>query len=138
MTIITISFNETKRLQDILTLYGKSELAWVTAEFAPFSSAMKPDILFVPTSGPYAGRFILFEVNRKFSFVPRNPIDFFVERVQFAEEYLELKISKFVILSAQGIDELLKRRLAKRSVVFIDVPSNVEDFIESIRHEALL
>ena len=108
---MTISFDQTKRLQDSLSNYGRSKLMWVTAEFAPFSSALKPDIYFVPKRGPYNGRSILFEVNRKFSSVPVNPIDFFVERKQFAEEFLDVTISKFVIINGQGVDALLKRRL---------------------------
>lgn len=109
---MTVSFDDTKQLCSSLLPYGKSELKWVTAEFASFSSAMKPDIYFVPSRGPYAGRSILFEVNRKFRTLPTSPMEFFVERKQFAEEYLELAISRFVIFDKQGINDVLERRLA--------------------------
>lgn len=135
---MTISFDETKRLRDSLLNYGFSELVWVTAEFAPFTSAMKPDIYFAPTKRPYTGRSILFEVNRKFVSFPNHPVDFFIERKQFAEEYLKLAISRFVILNGQGVDELLKRRLAKLSITFLEIPSEPEDFLNSLSYEAIL
>lgn len=135
---MTISYDETKHLCDSLLPYGKSELQWVTAEFAPFSSAMKPDIHFIPARGPYAGRSIFFEVNRKFRTLPTSPFEFFVERKQFAEEYLELTISRFVIFDKQGIDDVLERRLATCFITFIDELRSPDAFFESLRRERIL
>src|SRR5215216_3192820 len=36
--------------------YGTVELQYITAEFEPFSSAQRPDIVFWPNSGPNEGR----------------------------------------------------------------------------------
>lgn len=45
-----------------LAEYGSSHLAYVTAEFEPYSSAQRPDIVFVPTDGPNAGSTFFTEI----------------------------------------------------------------------------
>ena len=48
--------------QALLSAHGTVELAYLTAEFEPFSSSQRPDVLFLPATGPNAGRWFVVEL----------------------------------------------------------------------------
>jgi len=46
----------------VMSAYGTVELRYITAEFEPFSSHDRPDVTFVPYSGPNAGTLFVVEL----------------------------------------------------------------------------
>lgn len=52
--------------------FGHVQLAYLTAEFEPFSSAQRPDLLFTPLEGPNAGQ--MFVVELRMAMNPLRPV----------------------------------------------------------------
>jgi len=122
----------------ILEGLGVCELVWVTAEFAPFSSTQKPDVLFGPSGGPCKGRSVLFEVYPKFTENGGLREEFFMERFSFAEEYLGYTLARQVIVSGYVPTDLQKQRLAKRRISFIAPPATPDGFVNELSNKRVV
>jgi hypothetical protein len=125
--------NETLSLaqscQKLLRDYGHSELVYVTAEMQPFTSQFKPDIYFKPNKGARTNQLFFFELFRKYSDLPNDPILFFTDHKNFAEEYLEEKIFRYIVCGEERADEITCRILKKKGIVLTTEIVNPEDIL---------
>ncbi|MCG8044456.1 MAG: hypothetical protein N0E48_02025 [Candidatus Thiodiazotropha endolucinida] len=113
------SLEDAKQFCEILREYGFSELKWVTAEFAPFSSTNKPDVILKINKNDQPEKLIFFEIFKKYKTLPSNSVEFLKERLEFIEEYLERKIHREYILGDEFSDQLLSHRLMKTPIRYL-------------------
>src|SRR5688572_19086378 len=95
-----------------LHAHGNVELRYITAEFAPFTSQFKPDVLFQPKSGPNRGTlyFVEFKLAHGRPLLPHE-IGALVEHRQFAMESIGIPDIRFGYVTDVAVDEISIARL---------------------------
>ncbi len=121
-----------KQCASALRSEGPCEIVYATAEFQPFSSQFKPDLVFRPTRGPLATQTVFFEFTPNIRFRDGEPLGrFFQERKDFAEQYIERPIDRYVAFVNVNIDDF-SREIMKRSRIDICRYTNDHDEVIKI------
>lgn len=106
--------------QALLSAQGSVELAYLTAEFEPFSSNQRPDLMFLPATGPNAGRWFVVELRVDASArVKLPPVAALIEHRRFLQE--ELKDAYVFFAVATYLSELDPRDVAELAVAGVEV-----------------
>jgi hypothetical protein len=122
-----------ERLCSLLGRYGSARMEYITAEFQPFSHQQRPDVVFVPRSGGYAGQVIFIEIRLSSERLLRGPgYQVLAEHREFAVEALDTRITRFIYATRQGIPELSKKILHRRGVDVLDSISNEIDVVAGL------
>ena len=123
-----------EQLASVLRSYGESSLVYITAEMQPFSNAQRPDVVWTPSGGGYAGQIFFVEI--KLSTKPivsgrgfRN----LVEHREFATEALERAIAGYVFVTNADVPEFSKQFLAENRVHAIANVKTPEDVLMYLR-----
>lgn len=137
MTDSELAFAE--KLARLLKLRGTASLEYITAEMQPFSNAQRPDVLWTPTEGGYAGQAFFFEI--KLSSKPivsgrgfRNLVD----NLEFAMDALELAIGQYVFVTAAEVPEFSEKFLLENRVRVVSKATCPEDVITWLRSSGAL
>jgi hypothetical protein len=121
------------RMRELLAPYGNVSVEYITAEFQPFSNQQRPDIVFSPHTGGYAGQTIFIEV--KLSTKPIQAGRGFtnlVEHKAFAEEALERPIRKYIYVANQTVSEFSSRQLLAQGIIVIDNAESEQRLMEEL------
>jgi hypothetical protein len=120
-----------------LAPYGAASIAYLTAEFQPFSNAQKPDLVFSPASGGRKGQTAVVEFKVEAS--PRATGRSFLnllEHKEFCEESLDRSIYSYVFVTNQPTPEFSVSQLARGGVRVIrfegDSEALVPDLLEAL------
>ncbi|ESQ89766.1 hypothetical protein [Asticcacaulis benevestitus] len=118
-------------LASLLRKHGDVSVEYVTAEMQPFTNQFKPDILFSPTLGGYSRQKIFIEIKLKLKnmgvFIKTLPA-----HKEFAEEYMEIPITKYVFATSIGIDELTSKRLENIGITALTGISTAKEIFDSL------
>ena len=108
-----------EELARVLATVGAARLEYITAEMQPFSNQQRPDVVFIPKSGGYAGQIIFIEI--KLSIDPlQGGHQLLVEHRNFAAQALESSIGKYAYVTNAIVPEFSKKFLMHRSIYVID------------------
>ncbi len=123
-----------ERLSALLLPIGRCQHVYATAEFQPFSSAFKPDLLLCPTRGPRRDQYIFMEFTRTFRGFEGQPvITMLEERRSFVRSYLEHEIDYYIVFTELAIDEFSKSSLANNRIYLAAYSENEGDVIEALK-----
>jgi hypothetical protein len=109
-----------------LQLHGFVELRYETAQFEPYSSQNRPDILFSPGSGPYRGLPYLVELRMPETLGRRLPThQVLVERQAFLkDQWLALR---FALATTRKVDNALRLALSSSQIELFDEIKSGDD-----------
>jgi hypothetical protein len=94
-----LEFAET--VSKLLADLGKTRLEYITAEFQPFSNQQRPDVVFLPKAGGYAGRTIFVEIKLSTkTLVEARSFSHLLEHKTFAEEAMECIVARYIFVTA--------------------------------------
>lgn len=99
---------------------GDVSLEYITAEFEPYSSAQRPDVVFVPGSGPNAGSVFFSEL--RLSKLPSRallPPELMAEHRNFIQSDLEPYLF-FSLATSISASEDTRSALAQQDVTLLD------------------
>jgi hypothetical protein len=123
-----------EELASLLHPRGAASLEYITAEMQPFSNAQRPDVVWTPNAGGYAGQIFFFEI--KLSTKPillgrgfRNLVD----NLNFATEALERAITRYVFITSANVPEFSERLLSENKVHVIASVSTPEAVLSYLR-----
>lgn len=120
-------------LCSMLRLNGDARLEYFTAELQPFSNQQKPDIIFIPSAGPFAGQVTFIEIKLRERTLSTNRIVEVVgERKQFAQEALEKQIGRYVLITELKVSDLSKKLLRKQRIQILDETKTPEDALAAL------
>lgn len=124
-----------EQLASLLRQNGEASLEYITAEMQPFSNAQRPDVVWTPNTGGYAGQTFFFEI--KLSTRPivlgrgfRNLVD----NLEFATAALERAITCYVFVTSANVPEFSERLLMESRVQVIASASTVDDVLIYLRN----
>lgn len=119
-----LEFAEALAMQ--LGRFGHAELVYITAEFAPFSSAQRPDILFVPKDGPFARQYVVVELRLAASRLSKaRAYKNISDHKAFAEDTLAQGLAKYIVLTTEAPDEVSSRIMSNARIHLL--VANLED-----------
>ena len=112
-----VELNLLEETSKLLNNIGKSKLAYVTAEFAPFSDQQRPDLLFYPSSKRYVD-FIEYKLKPSLGF---SKVDWnaFKEKKIFVEESSEVVVH-YIFATNVKIGNDVKKQLSDINVNVFD------------------
>ncbi|WP_332770519.1 hypothetical protein [Phenylobacterium sp.] len=116
-----------------LAAHGNASVAYLTAEFQPFSNAQRPDLIFVPASGGRKGQTAVVEL--KMEAMPRSTGRSFLnllEHKEFCEEALERTIYCYAFVTNQPVPELSVAQLARGGVHIVRVEEDLTALAASL------
>ncbi|MGX7709444.1 hypothetical protein [Methylobacterium sp. Gmos1] len=133
MTEMT-EFELASALAKQLSYDGAVELVYLTAEFQPFSNAQKPDIIFKPRRGAWAGQIVIIEI--KIESAPRRTgraYQNLVEHKQFCAESLNERIAKLIFVTNQPVPQFSVALLARDGIIVVDHSGEADQTATAIR-----
>jgi hypothetical protein len=119
-----------------LASHGRAELVYLTAEFQPFSNAQRPDLVFVPSSGGWAGQRAVVEF--KVEPAPRTTGRSFlnlIEHKEFCEEALEAPIFRYVFVTNQEVPEFSVAQLRSSGIAVVAYDGDIQATADAILRE---
>jgi hypothetical protein len=128
-----------QELSGHLSKSGRVNLQYATAEMQPFSNAQRPDILFIPSGGPYAGSSVFVEIKLSTRRMTTG-LDYqlLADHLEFAEEYIDGKISKYIFITSDSVPEFSKKSLAKMGVHAVDRVETIKTALSALNEILLL
>lgn len=106
---------------ELLRDVGIVDLKYLTAEFEPFSSRDRPDLIFIPNSGPNAGRVFVVELRLRLpssGLMPSRRA--LVAHRQFVQEDLVGRYMFFAVATSVTVDSDARAALAIEGVHLLD------------------
>ena len=77
--------------EKLLRKYGKTEILYATAEFAPFSDQQRPDLIFIPKNSMNKIFFIEFKFEPRYGF-DENYFKTILDQRKFIQEDTDIEI----------------------------------------------
>lgn len=128
-----------KALCDLLAPSGTARLAYITAEFQPFSNQHRPDVVFVPRVGGFVGQTVFLEVKLSTKSITHGRgFQNLVEHRQFAAEALETTISRYVYVTCQVVPELSKAYLRSHNILVYDSVGTASDVVARLKEFGII
>lgn len=116
-----------------LSPLGQCEQLYVTAEFQPFSSAFKPDLLFRPSKGPRLGQLIFMEFTQHFRGLQGRPVIALIEeRREFVNSYIQTSVDYYVLFTDARVDNYSAVALFKKHVYVCVYSEDVDELVASL------
>jgi hypothetical protein len=117
---------------------GACALIYATAEMQPFSNAQKPDLVYTPAEGPYAGQNIFVEIKlRPRHFAESRQASILKECFEFVQEYTAMRMAWYFFVTEVTISDLAKSALRKHRIFVADQAKSVESVYDTIRNFGL-
>lgn len=113
---------------------GDVSLQYITAQLQPYSNAQRPDVVWTPRLGGYAGQLFFFEI--KLSTKPialGQGFRLLVEHRDYAADALERPVSRYVFVTSAAIPEFSERFLAEHHIHAIANAQDVEAVLSYLR-----
>jgi hypothetical protein len=128
-----------RRLRLLLEVAGTTSEEYITAEMQPFSHQQRPDVVFIPNAGGYAGQVVFLEIKlTSKQILHGRGYTNLVENRKFAEESLERPIGCYIFVTSQAVPAFSARFLADRTVMVFDEVTCPEVVIERLRERQIL
>ena len=115
-----------------LSRHGVAELKYIMAEFEPYSSAQRPDVLFWPNSGPHQGEVFFVELKMPASATRRLPSP---ETLEEHREFLEIDppdCLRFALATSRRIDGVTRSAFLAKGFEVLDNIESGEDLARRI------
>jgi hypothetical protein len=112
--------------------YGDAELQYITAEFEPFSSAQRPDIVFIPDSGRNQGRSFVVELRMPVDASRKLPTP---EELKDHREFVDTDPPDsvyFALATQRTIDEGLRSAFYAQGIEVFDSIESGEDLANRV------
>ncbi|TWB86775.1 hypothetical protein FBZ93_12815 [Bradyrhizobium macuxiense] len=128
-----------RQLKVLLEAAGTASEEYITAQMQPFSHQQRPDVVFVPNAGGYAGQVVFLEIKlTSKQILHGRGFANLVENREFAEESLERPIGRYILVTSQSVPAFSARFLADRNVTVFDEVTSPEVVIERLREQQIL
>ena len=117
----------------ILNEQGKVFIGYVTAGLEPYSAQQKPDLSFVPSAGPNAGRVFFVEL-RLFgqNGIPKHYLEALRDHKDFAVEGAEGDYAGFAFATDARLQPSEARNLARNEIRFLGEVESAADLATQI------
>jgi hypothetical protein len=122
-----------------LKQFGPCRQVYATAEFQPFSSTFKPDLLFQPEKGPRAGQVVFIEFTQNFRGLQgKSTVSMFDERREFVSSYVEIPIGYHLIFTDLEVDSFTRNALQRKATHVCKYSNDLDDVIGSFKSLAII